>query len=210
MKCFVYKCLVASLLLAAFSGCECVCMDRVASPPAAEIYGTYRIDITKCPYKIKEVDVYSKLKEKMGRHLVETAWDVGDNATVDLKVKIADEEKKNLAPVVILCIPFAWTLGAIPVYISTDHHVAIEMECANVTKESTTELEETQVMSSLPWAYLPLLWHDVGMAKGGEGGACWYDDADMNAFFVEQVAGSIVSALTKEFYSKAVGGSGNE
>ena len=210
MKSFVYKCVAASLLLVAFSGCECVCMDRGARPPATDVYGTYRIDITECPYEIKKVDVYSKLKEKMGRHLVETSWDVGDNATVDLKVKINDEEKKNLAPVVVLCIPFAWTLGVFPVYVPTDHHVAIEIECANATKGSTTELEETHVMSSLPWAYLPLLWHDVGMAKGGDGGASWYDDPDMNALFVEQVADSILSSLTKDFYLKAVGGSGNE
>ena len=35
------------------------------------------------------------------------------------------------------------------------------------------------------------------MAKGGEGGACWYGDPDMNAFFVEQVADLIVSALRR-------------
>lgn len=206
----MYKCVAALLLLVAFSGCECVCMDRGARPPATDVYGTYRIDITECPYEIKKVDVYSKLKEKMGRHLVETSWDVGDNATVDLKVKINDEEKHNLVPVVILVIPWAWTLTAIPMYIPTDHHVAIEIECANATERSTTELEETRIVSLLPWAYLPLLWHDAGMAEVDELKASWYDDPDMNALFVEQVADSILSSLTKDFYLKAVGGSGNE
>ena len=138
----------------------------------------------------------------MGANLIDSseAWNVGDGQVVDLKIRITDTEDEHAFSVLsaILLLPSCWTLVAIPVYGTVDHNVVCEIECAGMTQNASAEIEETRIFSSLPWAYMPIWWHDIGYAADEEGHS-WNEDQEMNSWFVDKVAESIVSKLTKEF-----------
>jgi len=203
------------LAMLALSGCKCICMDAKTPHDLSGLHGTYSVEITECPWRISKTDIMVKLKEKMGSHLANSseAWNVGDGQVVDLKIKITDTEDEHKLSVLsaILCVPSCWTLVAIPLYGTVDHNVVSEIECASVTHSASAEIEETSVISSLPWSYMPIWWHDIGYASN-EKGPSWNENEETKNWFVDKVAESIVASLTKDFYNKAtgLGGSANE
>ncbi len=86
-----------ALAMLALCGCKCVCMDAKTQHDVSNLYGTYSVEITECPWRISKADVMVKLKEKMGAHLADSsdAWNVGDGQVVDLKIKITDTEDEH-------------------------------------------------------------------------------------------------------------------
>ncbi len=206
---YLYSSTVFVLLV--LSGCKCICMDAKTPHDVSKLYGTYSVEITKCPWRISKADVMVKLKEKMGTHLADSsdAWNVGDGQVVDLEIKITDTENEHILPLATLCIPSCWTLCAIPLFRTIDHNVVCEIECAGMAHNASTEIEETRIFSSQPWSYMPILWHDIGSGFD-ENRSSWDENQEMNSWFADKVAESIAATLTREFYIKATGGNVNE
>lgn len=196
------RCLSSTVALALFalSGCKCICMDAKTPHDVSKLHETYSVEITECPWRISKADVMVKLKEKMGTHLAGSsdAWNVGDGQVVDLKIKITDTKDEHKLSVLsaILCVPSCWTLVAIPLYGTVDHNVVCEIECAGMSQNASTEIEETSIISSLPWSYMPIWWHDIGFASG-EKGPSWNENQE-NEFVVRRQSSRIYRGDTDE------------
>lgn len=177
---------VATAVALGVCGCTCICFDGPLLPTPVKSCGAYVFQVEQSPFGVAETAFTDHLN--------------ADGATrreIALSVDITDKEDDNR-----LCgiFPGIFTLMLFPVWQRTDHHYTVSLSSAKYQESFGVDVKETRIMSILPWAYLPMLWHDKGYAAilGGQSDWVRRDEGQM-----EVLTQLIKGRLDADFYELA-------
>lgn len=137
--------------------------------------------VSECPSGMGPAEVTEYLNREAGGNI---------DLSLDVRVEDREDEMCRLG-----FFPGVFTLMVVPVWETTDIHYDVMISSRGHEETLKFNVSETKIMSILPWAYLPMLWHDWGFAGVSQNNRNWGRD---NACRAEVLARLIKGQLTEE------------
>ena len=197
LKCI--SCVITVGVMLFFSGCICICMDKLSGPmanvPNADDMSRWSVKISSRLYADEEFgSAICKALKNRGVRIVETGADV--------EISINDTFEKGGYWGLV---PGAISFCVLPFSMSYTYRYSISLSAEGVNNEVELGLKETEVSSLTPLAFVPLLWHkDGGVSKNANSRN---HNADLR--FVEWAAEQIADAICGQlcdtsFYNEVI------
>lgn len=183
LKCI--SCVITVGVMLFFSGCICICMDKLSGPmanvPNAENMSRWSVKISSRLYADEEFgSAICKALKNRGVRIVETGADV------EISINDTFETGGYWG-----LVPGAISFCVLPFSMSYTYRYSISLSAEGVNNEVELGLKETEVSSLTPLAFVPLLWHkDGGVSKNANSRN---HNADLR--FVEWAAEQIADAV---------------
>lgn len=198
------KIIIWVMLSFCMCGCECVCMDLKSSIPETAVNSNCKVRICfeGLPYGVLEENVVERIRKNLPNVSCGDKWKLDrmeyeDDETVNVRVVVEDVEDRNSLGL----FPGVFTLLVIPASVTTTHEVSIAMNACECQRSIRIQCEETVVSSMLPWAYLPMMWHDDGVPSTEN-----YSNysKEFAAWLSDQIADAIASMFDAAFCNEVV------